>query len=172
MKVRLLLGAAALALAGCGAPAAQDDGVVSAGGGTASAKPAASPSASIDPDEAALRFAQCMREHGVDMPDPKEGRIQLKIPKGADQKKVEEAHQACQPIMDAAVPEGEGQDAAGYDQMVKFAQCMRDQGIDMADPKPGQPLRLDFRGVPKQKMEAAQKACQEFAPGRPKKETP
>ncbi|NJP88604.1 hypothetical protein HCN51_03880 [Nonomuraea sp. FMUSA5-5] len=173
MKARLLLAAAALALSGCGTPAAQDDGVVSAGGGTASATPAASPSASLDPDQAALKFAQCMREHGIDMPDPQEGRIMLKIPKGMDQKKVEQAQKACRPIMDAVVNAGERPaDAAGFDQLVKFAQCMREQGIDMADPQPGQPLRFDGRGQSKEKLEAAQKACEEYAPGFAKKETP
>ncbi|UBU09122.1 hypothetical protein [Nonomuraea gerenzanensis] len=172
MKVRLLLTAVALALAGCGAPAAREDGVVSAGGGTASAEPAASASASLDPEDAALKFAQCMREYGVDMPDPKEGRVRLTVPEGADKKKLEEAQQACHPIMEAAVGEGEGPDAADHDQLVKFARCMREQGVDLADPQPGRPLRMDLRGVPKEKAEAAQRACEQYAPGAPKKDAP
>src|SRR5262245_35791076 len=38
----------------------------------ASAEASAAPESSIptDPEEAQLAFAQCMREHGIDMPDP------------------------------------------------------------------------------------------------------
>ncbi|MFB4283648.1 hypothetical protein ACBJ59_50690 [Nonomuraea sp. MTCD27] len=174
MNVRLLpaAGALALALAGCAGTAAPDDGVVSAGGAPAAATPSATPSASLDPQEAALKFAQCMREHGVDMPDPQGGRIQLKIPEGMDQKKVDKAHEECRPIMESVVRDQGAPDARDYDQMVKFAQCMRKQGIDMPDPKPGEGMRIQMKGGSKEKIEAARKACEQHAPGFAKKGTP
>ncbi|MET7331991.1 hypothetical protein [Nonomuraea sp. NPDC005650] len=166
MNVRLLLVAVplTLALAACGGAAPKDDGVASAGGGTSSAGPAASPSASMDPDEAQLKFAQCMREHGIDMPDPQNGQMKVEIPRGMSRDKVDKAHKACQPIMDAVV-RNRTPSPQEYDQMVKFAQCMRKQGVDMPDPKPGEGLRFEVRNGSQQKIEAAHKACEQYAPG-------
>ncbi|MEV0390549.1 hypothetical protein [Nonomuraea sp. NPDC050643] len=174
MNARLLLAAVplALALAACGGARAQDDGVVSAGGGTGSATPSATPSvtpsatpsATMDPQEAALKFAQCMREHGVDMPDPQGGRIQLKIPEGMDRKKVDKANEACKPIMESAVRDRGTPDPRDYDQMVKYAQCMREQGVDMPDPKPGEGFSLRLKGD-KGRLETARKACERHRPG-------
>lgn len=61
--------------------------------------------------EAALEFAKCMREHGVDMPDPEfpEGGGTLqRMPLGTDENdpKVEEARKACEPILEAVRPDG------------------------------------------------------------------
>ncbi|TMR91587.1 hypothetical protein [Nonomuraea basaltis] len=162
-----------LGLAACGGTAATDDGVVSASGasGPATTKPAASPSATMDPQEAALKFAQCMREHGIDMPDPSgDGGIEMKIPQGTSQDKVEKAHKACEPIMKSVVRDAEPPSEEDYDRMVKFAQCMRQQGIDMPDPKPGEGLRIKMKGGSKEKLDAAHKACQEHAPGFVKKD--
>ena len=59
--------------AACTGASANPSGVASLG--SQSPEPGASqePRASVDPEEAALAFAQCMREHGVDMPDPQVG---------------------------------------------------------------------------------------------------
>ena len=60
--------------------------------------------------KAQLEFAKCMREHGVDMPDPKfeeGGGVTMRMPQGSENDpKVEEAQKACQPILDAAQPDG------------------------------------------------------------------
>jgi hypothetical protein len=169
MTPRLLLVAVplALALAACGGTTAKDDGVASANGGAASADPTASPSAKTDPQQAALKFAKCMREHGIDMPDPKmdEGGLQISLPRGVTPEKAEKAQKACAHLMESAIPEGEKPSAEDYDQMVKFAQCMREHGIDMPDPKPGEPMRIKMQGGSKEKMDAAHEACKEHAPG-------
>ncbi|MGP3964098.1 hypothetical protein ACTWPT_49855 [Nonomuraea sp. 3N208] len=169
MNKRLLLVVVPLmlALAACGGAAAKDDGVASANGGVTSAGPTASPSAKADPQEAALKFAKCMREHGIDMPDPKVdgGNFEISLPRGVTPEKAEKAHKACEHLMESAIPEGEKPSAEDYDQMVKFAQCMREQGIDMPDPKPGEPMRIRMKGGSKEKMDAAHKACEQHAPG-------
>jgi gamma-glutamyl:cysteine ligase YbdK (ATP-grasp superfamily) len=167
MNVRLLLAAVplTLALAACGGAVAKDDGVASANGGTTTATPTASPSATLDRDQAALKFAQCMREHGIDMQDPKGGRIEIRAPRGMDPKKAEAAHEACRSIMDSVVGDKVTPDPQDYDRMVKFAQCMREHGVDMPDPKPGEGLRLQFKGGSKDQLEAAQKACEQYEPG-------
>ncbi|TMR07667.1 hypothetical protein ETD86_51060 [Nonomuraea turkmeniaca] len=173
MNIRLLLVVPLmLALAACGGAVAKDDGVASANGGTASAKPTASPSTTMDRAAAALKFAKCMREHGIDMPDPKmdgDG-MQITLPKGVTPEKAEKAHKACEHLMESAVQEGEKPSAEDYDQMVKFARCMREQGIDMPDPKPGEPMRMRMRGGSKEKMDAAHQACEQHAPGNGKVE--
>ncbi|MEV4110935.1 hypothetical protein [Nonomuraea sp. NPDC049695] len=165
MNVRLLPVAVplALALAACGGTAPKEDGVASAGGGTSAASPSASPSASLDPQEAGLRFARCMREHGVNVPDPQNGNIRVEGDKSMGRDKMDKAQKACQPILDAVVRD-RTPSAQDYDQMVKFAQCMRQHGIDMPDPKPGEGMRFEIRKGSEEKIEAAHKACEQYAP--------
>ena len=65
--------AALLALSACGG-SDEADGVASAGGGGNAAKPAETEAAApLDPDAQALVLAGCMRDNGVDMPDPGPG---------------------------------------------------------------------------------------------------
>src|SRR4051812_42445915 len=40
------------------------------------------------------------------------------------------------------------------DAMLKFAQCMREHGVDVPDPGPDGGIRVDGKGVPKDQMEA------------------
>ncbi|MDF2709588.1 MAG: hypothetical protein K0R62_5240 [Nonomuraea muscovyensis] len=175
MNVRPLLAAAALAaaLTGCGGPAARDAGVVSAGDATGSAAAPSSgasspvPSAIVDRREAQLKFAQCMREHGVDMDDPDpDGAIRIKARKGQE-KAVDEAQKACEHFMEGAVGGPKGKpDKEALDRAVKLAQCMREHGIDVADPGSDGRIRLRVKpGTPEEKVKAAQQACRELGPG-------
>ncbi|MFC5750606.1 hypothetical protein [Actinomadura rugatobispora] len=47
---------------------------------------------------------------------------------------------------------------------VKFAECMRKNGVDMEDPKPGQGIQFRVNPENKDKMEKAQEACRQFNP--------
>ncbi|GIH61933.1 hypothetical protein [Microbispora siamensis] len=158
----------ALALTGCGAAPA-DDGIASAGGATSGTTSGATarPSATVDRQEAQLKFAQCMREHGVDMPDPDpDGRVRI-IGKKGDEATMQKAMQACQHFMKDAVGDKlGGDDPQARDRMLKFAQCMREHGVDMPDPEPGKGLQVKIKPGQEKAMEEAQKACEEFAPGR------
>jgi hypothetical protein len=154
-----------LALTGCGGTGGGDDGVASANGGNGRA--AASPSArpSLDPRDAQLKFAQCMRQNGVDMADPKPGEPGVRITGGKGElSKVEAARKKCAHHLQAG---GIGQgatDPKARDRQLKFAQCMRQHGINVPDPKPGQPLTIDRpKGSPEQ-FEEAEKACAQFGP--------
>lgn len=131
------MAAALLALtAGCGqSPAATE--VASVKGTSAAPGASASPTASIDPGEQGRKFAQCMRDHGVDMPDPESeggGRIKMRVAaENADSAKVDKAMEACRSLS----PFGEkGRDLTPEQQerMRAFTQCMRDNGVDMPDP--------------------------------------
>ncbi|MFB4319607.1 hypothetical protein [Actinomadura sp. 21ATH] len=72
----------------------------------------------------------------------------------------------------ATVSGGKQTQAAGGDGLtadqrnVKFAECMRKNGVDMEDPKPGEGPRIMVTGGPKQGevMEKAQQACKQYAP--------
>ncbi|MEV6863765.1 hypothetical protein AB0M44_22500 [Streptosporangium subroseum] len=164
MKARLLLLAVPLLLAGCGA-APTTSGVASVGDGTAQPSASASASAPADRAEAQLKFAQCMRENGVDMPDPDgSGMVRIQGKKGEGDK-TEKAMKECQHFMkDVVGDRNAAPDPKRLDEMLKYAQCMREQGIDMPDPEPGGGIRLRMPKGGEQKMKAAQEACKEFAP--------
>jgi hypothetical protein len=93
-------------------------------------------------EDAAFEFAECMREHGVDMPDPQvnsDGGISLGGRAGdpgevspQEREEAEAAQEACQSILDDALPEGmeltPEEQAEMQDQALAMAQCMRDKG--------------------------------------------
>jgi hypothetical protein len=161
----------ALALAACGG-SPEGDRVASLSGDNATGTTAgAAKTPSKDPQQAALDFARCMREHGIDMPDPEvdeQGRIRVRVgrdgPGGArpDPKKLEAAQQACGSLMGGG--DGDRQlDPAERDAMVAFAKCMREHGIDMPDPTgEGLMLRRDGEDGPdpgSEKFQEAEQAC-------------
>ena len=122
-----------------------------------------------DPQEAALEFARCMREHGVDMPDPEvdsQGRMRFNIggPGSTgdrpDPKKLEAAQQACGHLMGGG--DGPGRlDPEAQDAMLAFARCMREHGIDMPDPTGDGLLLKSERGPDPRsaKFKEAKRAC-------------
>ena len=104
-----------------------------------------STSATNDGDKAfagALKFAKCMREHGIDMPDPQRvgnGGIKqtMKAGANADNAKVQAAQKDCQKYMQ--IGGGRAPSAAErakvQNAMLDYAKCMRAHGVDMPDPK-------------------------------------
>src|ERR1700754_2486889 len=91
-----------------------------------------------DAKKAMLAYAKCMREHGVDMPDPQfEGnRIMQRGPKNVSQTKMRAADKACASIRDAIKPPemSDEKKAEFKAAALKNAQCMRDHGINFPDP--------------------------------------
>jgi hypothetical protein len=173
MRLTATIGAAvalsALALAGCGGS-----------GGNANAS-------SGSDDEAGLKFAECMREHGVDVPDPQPGGGPIQLSQSSDNgpstglqragplsdPEAQKAMKACPDELGDAAPhppsakeQQEAQDAA-----LRFAQCMRDHGIDMPDPQfsngPGGGMTMMQRApddADSPAFQKAQKACQDELP--------
>ena len=98
--------------------------------------------ASEDPDEAMEQFAECMQEHGVDFPDPPapgDGpqSVAITIAPG-DEDNMAEAQEACGYLMENVRSDMEldpEQQAEMQADMLEFTECMRDQGIEMADPE-------------------------------------
>jgi hypothetical protein len=140
--LRVALAVLAIAtLAACSGAAANPSGVASLASDSPDPEASAAPEASVDPEEAALAFAECMREHGVDMPDPQvgsNGEMTFSIgvgPGNADMETMQAAQEACQDLMPRAMGEPRELSAEEKDAMLGFAKCMRDHGIDMPDPE-------------------------------------
>jgi hypothetical protein len=130
MKIALLLlciAAAGLGLAACGS---DDDPTGSSSGDGGSRK-----DRMLD---GALKFSRCMREHGVDFPDPKsdgKGRVMIGPGPGSrfnpDDPKVRKANDACDKYMEEVAPSAEDRKFAQENRgaFVAYAQCMRKEGV-------------------------------------------
>jgi hypothetical protein len=159
-----LLGACALAVAACGEEQA---------GGAAGASDRESRAR-----EAALEHAQCMREHGVDVPDPQfdGGRVMQRGPEGnVPREKLEEAERACEKFFEKAEPSeppSEQEQQEFREAALAHARCMREHGIEKFpdptfDEDGGAQLRIDrSMGIDPDDpdFQEAQKACEDTLP--------
>ena len=78
-----------------------------------------------------LKFAACMRSHGVpNFPDPTPGGGGIKIPSGVDpaSPSFQSAQRACQKLLPGGPPSLKGSESRKL-QLVKLAQCMRRHGL-------------------------------------------
>jgi hypothetical protein len=165
------LAAAALVLtllaAACGGGGSDSDGVASLGGGSTQgdAGDGATTGSNEDREDAELAFARCMREHGVDFPDPVNGRLEFKSKPG-DEAKVQAAQEACGDLLEDTAPQlSEEQEAAMQDAALAFARCMREHGVDVPDPQfpagGGILMQVPEGASPDDpKVQDAQEACQ------------
>ncbi len=103
----------------------------------------------LSDEERLLRFADCMREHGVDFPDPvveADGSVQFGFRPGGGGAGLQElgrdsdlrsARQACEGLL-AGLSFGPGSGNFDttelQDTLLEFARCMRANGVDMDDP--------------------------------------
>jgi len=172
----LLLTVAAVA-SGCGSSSSEDGVAALDGAPTTEEERAteASGQTDEDPQEAALDWARCMREHGVDVPDPEvdeDGRIQIRPGAGrrlddTDADAFREAQDACgTPFGDAGPPAlSESERAELEENLLAFAACMRENGVDMPDPDlsggRGGGLRIGGAGLDRdsETFRRAQEAC-------------
>lgn len=160
----LWLGAAllivVLLLAACGSSGRADDGVASLGDeptatGDTADQAAVSPTGEVDPEEALLAYTDCMRANGIDMPDPQfdedgnllpfsmgvvdggdDGAEQQFVGPGPNSEEFEAAQEECGDLLEGVtLPSPSDEDMAAMEEAAyEFAQCMRDEGIDMPDP--------------------------------------
>jgi hypothetical protein len=90
-------------------------------------------------EDAALDYARCMREHGVDVPDPKPGGGGFGIQIQGDPReneKFQDAQDACGEILQRAIPEGDRPDPAEMrDRLHRMTECLRDKGYDVPEPQ-------------------------------------
>ncbi|KAA9153808.1 hypothetical protein FPZ12_033740 [Amycolatopsis acidicola] len=114
-------------------------------------------------EDKALAYAKCMREHGVNMPDPETGGggIGITIPDGTDKSTADAADAACKSLLPnggTAAPVS----AEDLDKQRKVAQCLREHGVDVPDPTAEDPgIKIQNNSATDQdKVRAAMEACQ------------
>ena len=189
MRFKIVL-VMALVLSACsGAVADSGGGVVSLDDSTT--PEAAAETETLTNEEAAIAFTECMREDGVEMEDPTvdaEGNVTPGRPTNLGEPGEEGPNPELREATQAAFEEcGDllGGTAFGFnrvdqtelqDQLIELAACLRDQGIDVADPDLSQlgpradgagagegagPFGIDFQDP---EVEAALETCAEFVP--------
>ncbi|MFB9629043.1 hypothetical protein [Nonomuraea helvata] len=128
------------------------------------------PSPSVDENTAKLvKYAQCMRQNGVpEFPDPVNGKLELKY--GGDKAldintpQFKSAQEACKSLAPAGTQSGPA-DGQQVQQMLKFANCMRENGVkNFPDPKDGN-LMIDGVDPNTPQFKAAMQTCRKFMPG-------
>jgi hypothetical protein len=151
------------------------------GGKDAVAKAAASKSSDL---ESMRKFAQCMRQNGVDMPDPTDdGRVLMKAsgkPGAGGLDKMTAAENKCRHFQ----PNGGKPVKPKPEELAKMramAKCMREHGVDMPDPDENGRVTITRQSGGKgtgtgnggpdvnpdsPTFKAADKACRQYAPGR------
>jgi hypothetical protein len=149
-------------LSGCGS--SPDSGIPTAdGSGEGSVQ---EPDASHVPD--AQVYAQCMRDHGVDMsdPDPATGLPQFGDAVDTSSAAVQSALEACQDLMPAGIRGESGND--DLDAYLAFSACMRENGLpDFPDPQPGAEGMFPDAGIDRNNATFLQatEACQDLLGG-------
>jgi hypothetical protein len=186
-KALLLL---ALAVAACGGTAADTaEGVASL---DASSTTTLAEETTTDPEAAAIGFTECMRENGIEMedptvdedgnvipgqptnlPEPEAGEGGQGGPGGALGEELRAGFEECGDLLEgSAFGFTQTDQTELQDQLLELAQCLRDQGLDVADPDltnpaagggPGEggPFGIDFQDP---EMQAALEQCEEFLP--------
>jgi hypothetical protein len=96
--------------------------------------------AQANAEDAALDYAKCMRDHGVDVPDPKPGQggfgIQIRSSDPQENAKFQDAQDACGDILQKAIPEGDRPDPAEMrDKLHQMTECLRNKGYDVPEPQ-------------------------------------
>ncbi|WP_144057242.1 hypothetical protein [Micromonospora lupini] len=156
----------ALALAACGGGGDDGSGVATAGGTKAGATASGTP---VSDSDRQLAFARCMRENGVDMPDPEPGgRPNFRFGPDVDQQKVQAAMEKCQ---DKLPNGGQGPqlNPEQAEQMRALAKCMRENGVpDFPDPDADGRLRVgtgdNAINIGDPALRAAMEKCRQLAP--------
>ncbi|MGH9243852.1 MAG: hypothetical protein ACRD29_05965 [Acidimicrobiales bacterium] len=108
-------------------------------------------------------FAECIRDNGIDMPDPGPGKEGLgaafqAVAGDYDDDAVEQAIAACEGLM----PQYESGEHSGDDWMLELAECLREQGLDVSD----NPFQEAHSGaIDVGEFSAAMEVCREVLSG-------
>jgi hypothetical protein len=129
--------------------------------------------------QARLNLAKCFRKQGINVPDPSSGGGPagggglFRTLRNYSQAQVTAARQACNQYFAQAFPQlnlSSAQRAQARQQLVKFAQCMRSNGIEVPDPTTngagGFGFRRSFGSVDRNSpaFQRATKACASLRP--------
>jgi len=112
--------------------------------GAEGAAPTVRPSLSPeDREEALLAYAACMRDNGVDVPDPQfglDGRANMGTLFGEldeNDPDVRAATEACDAFLPSSTADDPVLQAERQEVLLQFAECMRDNDVEMDDPVAG-----------------------------------
>ncbi len=198
-----------LALSACGGDTS-GAGVASLEGNSSTKDTTKDDASSEDVEADLQKWVECMRDNGVDIPDPTtddDGNLTLRPPEGGgaggggggastdsqspdgetrvfDRETMDAAREECGDPPEGALggfDRGNGPDSQEFqDAALKFAQCMRDNGVDMPDPvfeapstdgsRPeGGPRMFDNGGIDPDDpaVAKAMEACQSIMPEGP-----
>ena len=158
---------ALLTVSGCGSGGPSP--LVATAQGAQPVSPSTAPTK--DPKDAMLAFTQCLREQGLEVADP--GEEQAVVVEGGpgpgsgphDAGPGRDALQKCRELAPTGGDVGPT-DPQAQDAMLRFAQCMRDQGVDFPDPGTDGTVSIDVRDGPgNEAMHAAHEACKHLFGG-------
>lgn len=138
----------------------------------------AAPAEAVDEEQAILDFVACLRDNGLDLPDPQFGPEGPRFSDptalaGLDFRSTAflDAMEACGDLLAALQPEIDPeQQAEQNEQLLAFAECMRREGVDFPDPDPVRGLTIgSMRGADGELVidpfdpgfQSAMRACQE-----------
>jgi hypothetical protein len=100
-----------------------------------------------DAMDRALAFAQCVRENGYPEfpdPDPQGGGMRVMMSGGQSAARFRAAQEACRDLMPAGLA-ARGNDPERIEQLLAFAQCMRENGVSEW-PDPNADGAFEFEG--------------------------
>ncbi|WP_157245975.1 hypothetical protein [Nonomuraea typhae] len=166
----ILVCAAVLPLAACAAGAPSAAPVSGAKTPAVSASSGAPSASSTSRTEDTLgEWMTCMRQNGVPVEDPRDSGRLSAADTGVSQQTLEKAQEACrQYVQPATGDRPNANDPSVMDKYLAFATCMRDNGVDMPDPKAGPNGEIEMK--PKTATDSPQytqahHACQSKLPG-------
>lgn len=124
--------------------------------------------APADNDDAALAYAQCMRDNGyAEFPDPTPGEGMRFLITPGSAARFEKASTACRDLAPEGM-RGEGVTPEQLEGLLKLAQCVREHGVPgFPDPSPdgGFDANVIGAGPDDPKLRAAMDACRELSRG-------
>jgi hypothetical protein len=116
-----------------------------ASGSPASESPSKTPSTVQSFEDWQLAFASCMRDEGVDLPDPGKDGSGAAISLGdADPEAFTAASKTCTDKLGAppAPSSGDVPVSDRFDDQLTMAECFREHGIDVPDPVKGEAMNI------------------------------
>lgn len=153
---------AAAALLGACSDDGADDQVATAGG---DASATATETTAAGDDAQALAFAECMRENGIDMPDPAAGLDGLLEAATASSSEHTEAElTAAFAACEAELPAYDEVEDAEVDEeaLLAHTECLREQGLDISDDLED---TAQFEEMDPELLDAAFAACEHLLSG-------
>jgi hypothetical protein len=133
--------------------------------------PTPSATRSVDRDKT-LQFVKCLQEHGIPATLSGDGQVGIDQPRPVqpsgpvgtppvDQAKRAAAEKACQQFNPLGDPPKVG--TAEWDRMLQYAQCLRQHGLNVKDPQPGDygVAEVDPNASMDKNQQAA-KACEQY----------